>query len=89
MSSRAIPTFFLLSALLLSSCALPGGETSAPEPAQRQFFAMNTLMTIQITGDAKEIAALVLAIQERQIDEACIVETITDCTGSAIRHRIL
>lgn len=46
-------------------------------------------MTIQITADAKEIAALVLAIQERQIDESCIVETITDCTGSAIRHRIL
>ena len=46
-------------------------------------------MTIQITGDAKEIAALVLAIQERQIEDDNIAETITDCTGNAIRHRIL
>ena len=34
-------------------------------------------MTIQITGDAKEI---VLAIQERQCDEAETV-TSTDCLG--------
>ncbi len=43
-------------------------------------------MTIQITGDAKEIAALVLAIQERQIGEDNITETITDYAGNAIRH---
>ena len=46
-------------------------------------------MTIQITGDAKEIAALVLAIQERQIEEDNIIESITDCTGNAISHRVL
>lgn len=63
MSSRAIPTFFLLSALLLSSCALPGGGSSAPEPAQRQFFAMNTLMTLQITGEEAE-DALSAAVEE-------------------------
>lgn len=45
-------------------------------------------MNIQITGDAKEIAALVLAIQERQIEEGCTVETITDCTGNTYKRTI-
>lgn len=37
-------------------------------------------MNIQITGDAKEIATLVLAIQERQCDQTETV-TSTNCLG--------
>ena len=42
-------------------------------------------MAIQITGDAKEISALVLAIQERQCDEAETV-TSTDCLGPVTKE---
>ena len=63
MSIRSIPTFLLLSALLLSSCALPSGEPPAAEPSQRQFFAMNTLMTLQVTGAESE-DALSAAVEE-------------------------
>ena len=41
-------------------------------------------MTIQITADAKEIAALVLAIQERQMP--IVNNLMRDSVDNAFRH---
>lgn len=40
-------------------------------------------MTIKITGDAKEIAALVLAVQERQPQSALVSKRVIEGSTSA------
>ena len=53
----------LLTGLLLSACSAPTSASAGEEPAARQVFAMNTIMSLQLYGPDKE-AALEAAVDE-------------------------
>ena len=70
MSIRSIPTFCMICLSLLSACAVrPAPAPSEAPETSRQFFAMNTLMSLRLSGPDREDALDAAIAEINRLDQ--------------------